>query len=62
MLRPQGSSTRERKSLNGLRDFRLDSDREGRAAPGSASRCRTPGRWRCRPASTTLRQDAAVLR
>ena len=32
MLRPQDSSTRERKSLNGLWDFRLDSEREGRAA------------------------------
>jgi beta-glucuronidase len=51
MLRPQDSSTRERKSLNGLWDFRLDSD----PARGSASRCRTPERWRCRPASTTLR-------
>jgi beta-glucuronidase len=32
MLRPQDSSTRERKSLNGLWDFRLDAEGEGRAA------------------------------
>src|SRR5215213_5402180 len=32
MLRPQDSSTRERKSLNGLWRFRLDSEGEGRSA------------------------------
>jgi beta-glucuronidase len=32
MLRPQDSSTRERKSLNGFWDFRLDSEGDGRAA------------------------------
>jgi beta-glucuronidase len=32
MLRPQDSSTRERKSLNGLWQFRLDPDGEGRSA------------------------------
>jgi beta-glucuronidase len=32
MLRPHDSSTRERKSLNGLWDFRLDAEGEGRAA------------------------------
>jgi beta-glucuronidase len=34
MLRPQDSSTRERKSLNGLWDFRLDSEGEGRGRGG----------------------------
>jgi beta-glucuronidase len=32
MLRPQDTSTRERKSLNGLWQFRLDPDGEGRSA------------------------------
>jgi beta-glucuronidase len=32
MLRPQDSNTRERKSLNGLWQFRLDSEGEGRSA------------------------------
>ena len=32
MLRPQDTSTRERKSLNGLWQFRLDSEAEGRSA------------------------------
>ena len=32
MLRPQDTSTRERKSLNGLWQFKLDPDGEGRAA------------------------------
>src|SRR5215207_2600677 len=32
MLRPQDSDTRERKSLNGLWQFRLDSEGEGRSA------------------------------
>ena len=32
MLRPQDTSTRERKSLNGLWQFRLDPESEGRAA------------------------------
>ena len=32
MLRPQDTSTRERKSLNGLWQFRLDPEGEGRSA------------------------------
>jgi beta-glucuronidase len=32
MLRPQDTSTRERKCLNGLWQFRLDPDGEGRSA------------------------------
>jgi beta-glucuronidase len=32
MLRPQDSDTRERKSLNGLWQFRLDSEGEGNSA------------------------------
>ena len=32
MLRSQDTSTRERKSLNGLWQFRLDPESEGRAA------------------------------
>jgi hypothetical protein len=32
MLRPQGSDTRERKSLNGLWQFRLDPEGEGQSA------------------------------
>ncbi len=31
MLRPQDTSTRERKSLNGLWQFRLDPEGEGRS-------------------------------
>ena len=48
MLRPEDTSTRERKSLNGLWQFRLDSEGEGRS-----------GRW-FRPAVAGFSSDGGA--
>jgi beta-glucuronidase len=60
MLRPQDTSTRERKSLNGLWQFRLDPDGEGRAA-GWFSEPLPEARQMAVPASfNDIAADAAV--
>ncbi len=60
MLRPEDSSTRERKSLNGLWQFRLDSEGEGRSAVGS-SRPLPDSRQMAVPASfNDIAADATV--
>ena len=60
MLRPHDSSTRERKSLNGLWDFRLDNEGEGRAARWFSQSL--PDSWQMAvPASfNDIAADAAV--
>ena len=52
MLRPRDTSTRERKSLNGLWQ-RVRSGRRGSVRPVVQRPSGAPARWRCRPASTT---------
>jgi beta-glucuronidase len=60
MLRPQDTSTRERKSLNGLWDFVLDSNGEGRTARWFAERL-SDAREMAVPASfNDIAADAAV--
>src|SRR5215207_7102414 len=60
MLRPQDSDTRERKSLNGLWQFRLDPEGEGRSA-GWFSRPLPESRQMAVPASfNDIAADGAV--
>jgi len=60
MLRPQDTSTRERKSLNGLWQFRLDPDGEGRSA-GWFSQSLPESRQMAVPASfNDIAADATV--
>src|ERR671912_2810772 len=60
MLRPQDTSTRERKSLNGLWDFRLDRAGEGRSGRWFADRL-PDAREMAVPASfNDIAADAAV--
>ena len=53
MLRPQDTSTRETKRLDGIWSFQLDGDSTGRDAGWFRAASPPRATWPCRRASTT---------